>query len=55
MGIFNSSHAKVSKFNYDAKNISNYFSGLVSFDDFDYEEVVKINEKQYNIKLKKSK
>tara|TARA_B100002051_G_C16733361_1_gene639646 strand:+ start:426 stop:2126 length:1701 start_codon:yes stop_codon:yes gene_type:complete len=38
LGIFNSSHAKVSKFNYDAKNISNYFSGLVSFDDFDYED-----------------
>ena len=28
-GIFNSSHSKVSEFNYDAKSISNYFSGLI--------------------------
>ena len=35
-GIFNSSHSKIISFNYDAKYISNYFSGLVSFDNFDY-------------------
>ena len=35
-GIFNSSHSKIIGFNYDAKYISNYFSGLVSFDNFDY-------------------
>ena len=37
-GIFNSSYSKTNNFNYDAKNISNYFSGLVSFDDFEYKE-----------------
>jgi len=37
LGIFNSSYAKVFEFNHDAKNISNYFSGLISFDDFDYQ------------------
>ncbi len=37
LGIFNLSYAETPKFNYNAKNISNYFSGLVSFDNFDYE------------------
>ena len=36
LGICNSSYAKTTNFNYDAKNISNYFSGLISFDNFDY-------------------
>ena len=36
LGIFNSSYAKILEFNHDAKNISNYFSGLISFDNFDY-------------------
>ena len=36
LGIFNSSFSKVNKFNFDAKNISNYFSGIISFDDLDY-------------------
>ena len=36
VGIFNSSHSKVSEFNYDAKSISNYFSGLIYFGDLDY-------------------
>ena len=37
LGIFNLSYSKTNEFNYDAKSISNYFSGLVSFDDFDYQ------------------
>ena len=36
LGIFNSSYSKTLDFNQDAKNISNYFSGNISFDDFDY-------------------
>ena len=36
LGIFNSSHGKILEFNQDAKNISNYFSGLISFNDSDY-------------------
>ena len=35
-GAFNSSHGKNTNFNYNAKNISSYFSALVSFDDNDY-------------------
>ena len=33
---FNSSYAKTVNFNYNAKNISSYFSALISFDDHDY-------------------
>ena len=36
LGIFNSSYGKILEFNQDAKNISNYFSGLISFNDSDY-------------------
>ena len=36
LGIFNSSYSKASVFNQDAKNISGYFSGIISFDNFDY-------------------
>ena len=36
MGAFNSSHGKSTNFNYNAKNISDYFSALISFYDFDY-------------------
>ena len=36
LGISNSSYSKILNFNQDAKNISNYFSGTISFDDFDY-------------------
>ena len=43
--IFNSSFAKISKFNPDAKNISNYFSGLVSLDNFDYKETQRFLKK----------
>ena len=36
LGISNSSYSKILDFNQDAKNISSYFSGTVSFDNFDY-------------------
>ena len=36
VGIFNSLNARVLEFNSDAKSISNYFSGLISFDNFEY-------------------
>ena len=37
LGIFNSSYAKIYGFNQNANNLSDYFSSIVSFDDFDYE------------------
>ena len=37
LGIFNSSYAKIYGFNQNANNISDYFSGIVSFNDFNYE------------------
>ena len=36
LGIFNSTYGRTIEFNQDAKSISNYFSGLISFDNFDY-------------------
>ena len=36
LGIFNSSTLKAHEFNYNAKNFSDYFSGLSSFSDLDY-------------------
>ncbi len=45
LGIFNSSHSKVLKFNYDAKDISNYFSGLISFSDINYKSSEKFFKK----------
>ena len=36
IGTFNSTYGKTNNFNYNAKNISNYFSALISFDDYDY-------------------
>ncbi len=36
LSAYNSSYAKNASFNYNAKNVSNYFSALISFDDFDY-------------------
>ena len=36
IGISHSSFAKILEFNQDDKSISNYFSGIVSFDNFDY-------------------
>ena len=38
IGIFNSASAKILEFNQDDKSISNYFSGIISFDNFDYEQ-----------------
>jgi len=49
LGIFNSAQSKVSEFNYNAKNISNYFSGSVAFNNFDY-----ITSKKYFDKFNKS-
>ena len=48
IAIFNSSNAKVSVYNYDAKNISNYFSGLISFDDINYKNSEKFFKKLDN-------
>ena len=45
LGIFNSSFSKVNEFNFDAKNISNYFSGIISFDDLDYNNSQKFLKK----------
>ena len=49
LGISNSSYSKVLDFNQDAKNISNYFSGIISFDDFDY-----LNSKKFLNSLRES-
>ena len=38
IGIFNSALAKILEFNQDDKSISNYFSGIISFDNFDYKK-----------------
>ena len=51
-GIFNSSHSKIISFNYDAKYISNYFSGLVSFDNFDYVNSQKFFKRLDNFETK---
>ena len=49
---FNSSYAKNLDFNYNAKNIANYFSALLSFDDFNYQKsenfFKKINDSKKN-------
>ena len=37
LGIFNSSYSKTLNFNQDAKSVSSYFSGIVAFDDVNYE------------------
>ncbi len=51
-GAFNSLQAKNTNFNYNAKNISSYFSALISFDDYDYskshEFFKKINDTKKN-------
>ena len=38
VGIFNSSYGRSKNFNYNAKNISSYFSALASFDDYNYQK-----------------
>ena len=48
LGIFNSSHGKILEFNRDAKKISNYFSGLVSFNEADYKSSEKFLKKLNN-------
>ena len=48
LGIFNSAYPKTANFNYDAKNISNYFSGLISFNDSDYKNSQKFFKKLDN-------
>ena len=52
VGVFNSSHGKSTNFNYNAKNVSNYFSALISFDNYDYlksqEFFNKINDSKKN-------
>ena len=51
-GTFNSSHSKIIGFNYDARYISNYFSGLVSFDNFDYVNSQKFFKRLDNFETK---
>ncbi len=48
LGICNFSYSKTRDFNYDAKNISNYFLGLVSFNNFDYTDSHKFFKKLNN-------
>ena len=55
LGIFNSSYSKVSEFNYNAKNISNYFSGLISFNHLDYKNSQKFFKKLNNFEDKSLK
>ena len=55
LGIFNSSHSKTSEFNYDAKSISNYFSGIIYFDDLDYARSEKVFKKLNDFEGKSSK
>ena len=51
-GTFNSSHSKIIGFNHDARYISNYFSGLVSFNNFDYVNSQKFFKKLDNFETK---
>ena len=55
LGICNSSYSKINDFNYDAKNISNYFSGLISFNDSDYKNSQKFFKKLNNFEDKSLK
>ena len=50
LGIFNSSILKAHEFNYNAKNFSDYFSGLSSFSDLDYKNSKEVFS--YFLKLK---
>ena len=45
LGIINLSYARTPEYNYNAKNISNYFSAIVSFNNFDYEKSEKFLNK----------
>jgi len=55
LGIFNISYSKASEFNYNAKSISNYFSGLIYFDDLDFVESEKVFKKLKNFEEKSTK
>ena len=48
LGASNSSYSRTTDFNYNAKNISNYFSALVSFHDMDYKNSQKFFKKINN-------
>tara|TARA_A100001011_G_scaffold393682_1_gene484177 strand:+ start:1321 stop:3021 length:1701 start_codon:yes stop_codon:yes gene_type:complete len=54
LGIFNLSYGRTTQFNQNAKSISNYFSGLISFDNFNYTSskgfFKKLDESQVNNK-----
>ncbi len=50
IGVFNSSYGKSTNFNYNAKNVSNYFSALISFDDYDH-----LKSQEFFEKIKDSK
>ncbi len=52
LGVFNLSHSKTPGFNQNAKSISNYFSGTVSFDDLDYQSSQKFLKKLNNFESK---
>ena len=51
-GIFNSAPAKTLEFNQDDKLISNYFSGMISFDNFDYKDSQNFLKKLANTESK---
>ena len=55
LGIFNISYSKAFEFNYNAKSISNYFSGLIYFDDLDFVESEKAFKKLKNFEEKSTK
>ncbi len=55
LGIFNISYSKAFEFNYNAKSISNYFSGLLYFDDLDFVESEKVFKKLKNFEEKSTK
>ena len=55
LGIFNISYSKAPEFNYNAKSISNYFSGLIYFDDLDFVESEKAFKKLKNFEEKSTK
>ncbi len=48
LGASNSSYSRTTDFNYNAKNISNYFSAVVSFHDMDYTNSQKFFKKINN-------
>ena len=55
VGIFNSALAKILEFNQDDKSITNYFSGVISFDNFDYETSKVFFKKMDKIETKNEK